>query len=228
MHPLIYLIRHGEIDTTTPRRFLGQSDPPLNTNGIHQAKRLGAALSTVTFGRIYASPLSRAMQTAALVGRRPLAQILPLAPLTEINLGAWEGLSVAEVRARFPGAYEARGHNLAHFRPPEGESFSDVASRALPALLTIVHDCKTPVLIVAHAGVNRALLSCLQSLELNTLLAIPQDYCGVNILENRDGRVNVLAINQTLNPPSPSMEDAMPGRRTSPRPWTPFPPLTNG
>jgi probable phosphoglycerate mutase len=195
MPPLIYLLRHGEIDTPTPRRFLGQSDLPLNDNGILQATRLGKTLSPIAFGHVYASPLLRAIQTATLVSGRPTQEIQPVEAFQEINLGAWEGLSVAEVRERFPGAYEKRGQDLAHFRPPEGESFADVAARALPMLLDIARSCTGPVLIVAHAGVNRALLSCLQRLPLGNLLDIPQDYCGINLLAKEGDNLRVQAVN---------------------------------
>lgn len=196
MPPLIYLLRHGEINIPSPRRFLGQSDLPLNDTGIRHAKQLGKALSTIGFRHIYASPLSRAMQTASLVSGRSIQDIHAVDAFLEINLGAWEGLSVAEVRQRFPGAYEERGQDLAHFRPPEGESFADVAARALPVLHDIARCCTGPVLIVAHAGVNRALLSSLQQLPLGNLLQIPQDYCAVNILTKEAEGLMVQGVNQ--------------------------------
>jgi probable phosphoglycerate mutase len=55
-----------------------------------------------------------------------------------------------------------------------------------------------PILIVAHAGVNRALLSSLRHLPLDDLLQIPQDYCGVNILELQGNALTVQTINQIL------------------------------
>ncbi|MGE4560294.1 MAG: histidine phosphatase family protein [Desulfobulbus sp.] len=198
MQSLIYLLRHGKIDTTSPRRFLGQTDLPLNETGIRQAKRLGQALSAIPFDQVFSSPLNRARQTAALVSGRALTAIEPIEAFREINLGAWEGLSVAEVRERFPGAYEQRGLHLADYRPERGESFADLAARALPALRAITRQFQGPMLIVAHAGVNRALLACLQDLPLEGLLRIPQDYCGVNILAKDGGGLRVQAINQVL------------------------------
>jgi len=198
MQPLIYLLRHGEVDTPSPRRFLGRTDLPLNTNGISQAKQLGLVLADIPFQQVFASPLQRAMQTACLVSGRPLTAIHPIQAFAEINLGSWEGLTAAEVRARFPGAYEARGKNMASFRPDQGESFIDVAARALPALQQIAHECTGPTLIVAHAGVNRALLASLQQTPIDELLSIPQKYCGVNILALCNTLLSVQAINQIL------------------------------
>lgn len=196
MQSLIYLLRHGAVDTSSPRRFLGQTDLPLNDTGIAQATQVGRALQGIGFGRIFSSPLGRAMQTAALVSGFPLDTVTAIDALAEINLGAWEGLTVAEVRKRFPGGYEERGQRLSTYRPLLGESFTDVAARALPALRKIARTSPKPILIVAHAGVNRALLSCLQDWPLDDLLAIPQDYCGVNIIARDGDRLKVEAINR--------------------------------
>lgn len=194
---MIYLLRHGAIDTSSPRRFLGQSDPPLNQRGIDQACRLRAALAPITFVRVVASPLTRAMQTAMLATGCSPSDIEPVPALREINLGAWEGLTVAEVQQRFPGAYEERGRDLARYRPAEGESFADLADRALPALLEIGRSASGPILIVAHAGVNRVLLCHLLQRPLAQLLDIPQEYACINILARIGDTLQVRAINQS-------------------------------
>jgi len=194
MQNLIYLLRHGEIDKPAPRRFLGQSDLPLNDNGIRQAMALGEQLKSVEFSQVFCSPLQRAVQTAALVSGINPDALEQIAALKEINLGAWEGLTVAEVRARFPGAYKQRGLALENFRPKDGESFGDLAARCCPALLALTK-VPGPLLIVAHAGVNRVLLSRLRRQPLQQLLEIPQDYCAVNLLARTCGSVRPMACN---------------------------------
>jgi len=196
MQSVIYLLRHGAVDKSSPRRFLGQTDLPLNQTGISQATQVCRALQEIVFARVFSSPLDRALQTAALVSGSSLDAITAVDALAEIDLGAWEGLTVAEVRERFPGGYEERGQHLGFYRPHQGESFADVAARALPALQEIAATSQEPILIVAHAGVNRALLSCLQDSPLDDLLTIPQEYCGVNIIAREGGILKVQAINQ--------------------------------
>ena len=195
MQSLIYLIRHGDIDTFSPRRFLGQTDLPLNETGIRQARALHDRLQHIKFSHVFTSPLQRAAQTAALVSGRAIESVNRIGAFKEINLGAWEGLTVEEVRSQFPGAYEQRGQNLEHFRPQGGESFGDLATRCYSALLTLARQFPGPLLIVAHAGVNRVLLSRLQNQPIQQLLEIPQDYCGVNILKFNAQRLKVEAIN---------------------------------
>ena len=195
MEPLIYLIRHGEIDQTAPRSFLGWTDPPLNDNGIRQAQALGKILQDIPFTGIFASPLLRAIQTAILVGDILPASVQQVDSFKEINLGAWEGLTVDEVRHRFPGEYEQRGRDMEFFRPEGGESFAELAVRSYPALVSLAKTFMGPLLVVAHAGVNRVLLSRLQQRPLRQLLEIPQDYCGINILSYRSDILQVEAVN---------------------------------
>ncbi len=195
MKSLIYLIRHGEIDTFSPRRFLGQTDLPLNENGIRQAMDLRERLKNISFSHVVSSPLQRAVQTATLVSGRAPEALHIIERLKEINLGAWEGLSVDEVRSRFPGDYEQRGQDLEFFRPEKGESFADLATRCYPTLLALANKCPGPLLVVGHAGVNRVLLSLLQQKPLRKLFDIPQDYCGVNILRCNSKDIIVDSIN---------------------------------
>lgn len=197
MQVLIYLIRHGEIDKPSSRAFLGQSDLPLNENGICQARALREKLKDIQFSVIFSSPLQRAMQTAALAGGILPEAVHRIEEFKEINLGSWEGLTVNEVRERFPGAYEQRGKNFEFFRP-EGkgaESFADLGARCYPALLTLAKTYPSPLLVVAHAGVNRVLLTLLQQQPLQKVLEIPQDYCGINILSGNERKLKVEAVN---------------------------------
>lgn len=198
---LIYLLRHGAVAQTSPRRFLGRTDVPLSEEGVRQMAALAPRLERIGFGqagragRIVASPLERARHSALLASGRPEEDIQLVAAFQEINLGSWEGLSVAEVQERYPGAYEARGEDLAHFRPHGGESFSDVADRVWPALLRLAADSSRggggPLLIVAHAGVNRVLLARAAGLPLQEVLAIPQPYGALSCLHFTAGKIEL-------------------------------------
>ncbi len=203
MHSLIYLIRHGEIDRPVPRCFIGRTDLPLNAKGVCQAVMLGEQLQHIPFTHVFASSLQRAVHTAALVSGRAAESVQLVRELQEINLGSWEGLTVEEIRSRFPGEYEQRGLDLQFFRPRAGESFNDLSARCYPAFVALVKEYPGPLLIVAHAGVNRVLLSCLRNKPLQCLLEIPQDYCGINILGYSNGRITVEAVNLSGLPSSP-------------------------
>ena len=183
----IYLIRHGEITQSSPRRFVGQSDLLLTDRGREQMRQVAKYLAGRGVARLLCSPLSRCVESAGIVG-----SALGLGPevvlaLREIGLGVWEGLTVEEVRERFPGDYEARGRDFAGFRPAGGESFADVQRRAWAAFEG-VSEFNSPQAIVAHGGVNRALLCRILGMPLENLFRLGQDYACVNVVRTgQDG-----------------------------------------
>jgi probable phosphoglycerate mutase len=190
----IYLIRHGEITQSSPRRFVGQSDLPLTDRGREQMRQVAGYLVDRGVRRVLCSPLSRCVESAGILGSA-LGLEPEVAPnLREIGLGAWEGLTVEEVRQRFPGDYEVRGRDLAGFRPAGGESFADLQRRAWAAFEAVA-DSNTTQAIVAHGGVNRVLLCRVLGMPLENLFRLGQDYACVNILHVNGGGCLVGAVN---------------------------------
>ncbi|MGE4505327.1 MAG: histidine phosphatase family protein [Desulfovibrionaceae bacterium] len=198
---LLHLLRHAQVVQVSPRRFIGQRDVPLDETGRTQADEAGRALANTPFSAAYCSPLSRCAATARAVlaaqQARPAPVPVELPGLREIALGSWEGLTVDEVRARFPGEYERRGDALPTYRTPGGESFEDVQARAVRALDVMARaEHHGHVLAVAHAGLIRCVLSALQGLDLDRLFEIPQDYCRENLLVWDGSSWSVASINQ--------------------------------
>lgn len=196
----VCLIRHARPETDGVRRFLGQVDPPLSAAGCAQAERLRARFEGTPFAAIYASDLARCAETAAIVAAGQGRAVLARCDLREIDLGAWEGRAMADIARDFPDAYRARGRDLAGFVPPGGESFAQMADRALLAWRAILREtegAEGAVLIVAHAGWNRALLCGLLGMPLQNLFMLAQDYGCVNRLSvAEDGFVRLCALNE--------------------------------
>ena len=198
-HPFpqrLYLMRHGDCRSDQTKRFIGQKDVPLNQEGLATARAWQAILSTKGLGRVYCSDLTRSLDTGRIITKgSPLPpEVLP--ELREIDLGEWEGLSVAQVRERFPREYEERGRDLGHFHPPGGESFSDLRDRVVPAFEQIVARMEGPVLIVGHAGVNRVILCHVLGMPLVLLFRIEQPYGALSVLICEDGsEIRVEALN---------------------------------
>lgn len=190
----IYLIRHGEITQSAPRRFVGQTDLPLTDRGRAQMAAVAAFLEGRGVRRLFCSPLSRCMESARIMGAAFGLEPEPVPDLREISLGSWEGLTVEEVRERFPGRYEARGRNMAGFRPPGGESFADLQRRAWPAFET-ASASPVPLAIVAHGGVNRVLLCHILGMPLENLFRLDQDYACINVLHADVEGCRVAAMN---------------------------------
>lgn len=178
----LWLMRHGQLAPNPQRRFIGQQDISLAAEGRAQMRRWQKEIQNLSLTALVTSDLTRCVESAALVLQGSNIPCIQEPALREISLGAWEGLTSAEVEARFPGAYAARGKALAHFRPQGGESFTDLAARVLPAVDRWHKELQGPVLFMAHAGVNRVILARHMALPLAALLSIPQPYASLTVL----------------------------------------------
>ncbi|MDA8406806.1 MAG: histidine phosphatase family protein [Deltaproteobacteria bacterium] len=191
----IYLLRHGEIDTTYRGRFVGQVDLSLSESGKLQARLWERELSETELNIIYCSDLERSKVTASIIAgaRKQNVEIIP--ELREINLGDWEGMEIEQVKRVFAEQWRMRGMEIGNYRPPNGESFSDLASRVLPVFQSMVDNLKGNILIVGHSGVNRVILCHALGMPLTNLFNICQDYGCMNILEFSVGCLRLKAMN---------------------------------
>ena len=192
---IIYLIRHGEIAATSPRRFIGQTNLPLTVKGREQVALLGTYLSTCGIENIVCSPLLRCQESGLIIGGASTLSVETKDNLSEINLGGWEGLSVDEVKKRYPGAYEERGEDLAGYRPTGGESFHDLLDRVVPAFMQIVEASPSTTAVVAHAGVNRVLLCHILGIPLTRMFTFEQSYAHFNVISADKTHLKVVALN---------------------------------
>ena len=195
----VYLLRHGRIATTgDQRRYIGQADLPLEPEGVRQAERLRALLGNLDFFVVYCSDLVRSRDTAKIIAGAPV-KIKVHPGLREISLGDWEGRTFDEVARCFPDQFEARGRDIAYYRPPGGESFADCSKRAMTAFHQIMtEERERPVIIVGHAGVNRVILSHVLGMPLANLFRINQDFGCINIIQYMGANSRVKAVNLTL------------------------------
>jgi broad specificity phosphatase PhoE len=136
----LLLVRHGETDWNADGRLQGQTDRPLSDYGRRQAQKLAGELADERFEAIYASDLSRARETAEIVGKH-LGLLVALDPdLREKDWGNWEGLTALE-RDRVDFV---------------GESTEAHSERMLRALRRISEQHPaTRVLVVTHGGSMR-------------------------------------------------------------------------
>lgn len=95
----LLLVRHGETDWNAERRWQGHADVPLNDRGREQAYALAETLAGETIDAIYTSDLSRARETADILGARLGVTVVVDPDLREIDVGPLEGLTADESRA---------------------------------------------------------------------------------------------------------------------------------
>jgi probable phosphoglycerate mutase len=174
---IIDLIRHGE--PVGGRRYRGQcSDDPLSERGWEQMWSVVG--DRAPWHQIVSSPLARCRAFAAALATR---RGLPLAVeprFREVGLGTWEGLTPDQVKAREPWNFEAFYQDPARNRPPGAESLEELARRVGKAFEeTVAGHPGRHLLVVAHAGVIRALIGHLLHAEAARWYRIRVDYAGV-------------------------------------------------
>jgi len=155
----ITLVRHGESVSNAAGIWQGQRDAELSPRGREQARKVGARLAEMDRpDLIVSSDLRRARATAEAAAGALGMEFSIDSVWREIDLGAWEGLTRAEVHARYPDevAALARGEDVP---VGGGERWSDVARRVRAAYdaLRSAHAGRR-VLLVAHGGVIITLL----------------------------------------------------------------------
>lgn len=153
----LFLIRHGRTAWNEQGRMQGRADLPLSPAG--RTEVLGWRLPEAwADARWLTSPLCRATETAALLTDRPVG-IEPR--LIEMDWGAFEGRTLAELRAEAPDAMAANEARGLDFRPSGGESPREVRTRLESLFADLGADPADAAIAVCvtHKGVVRAALS---------------------------------------------------------------------
>lgn len=159
---MILLARHGETDDNVPPlRFQGQRDTPLNARGRAQARELGERVAALDppIASLWCSDLSRARETAEVVGARIGLEPRPDARLREGWRGEWEGFLFEEIERRDPERYAAWRNPDAEvgFQFPGGETLAQQQARVLDCLRDVAN-AEQPALVVCHGGSIRTVL----------------------------------------------------------------------
>jgi len=157
----VHLVRHGTT-ILAEDRFAGQTDVPLSDVGRAQARALGRRLAAEPIDAFYASPLSRALETARLIAQPHGQDVVARAELREISHGHWEEKTRREVESLYPAEYARWESDPFSFAPEGGETGLAATARALPALLEIVASHPDGnVLVVSHKATIRLLVCAL-------------------------------------------------------------------
>jgi broad specificity phosphatase PhoE len=150
----VWFTRHGQSVFNAQGRIGGDTD--LSAAGAGYAARLaehvGERFGDASDLDVWTSTLRRTALTAAPLGLDTGAW----RALDEINAGICDGLTYAEIQERFPDDFEARRRDKLEYRYPRGESYHDVIQR-LDRVIIELERYRTPVLVIAHRAVLRAL-----------------------------------------------------------------------
>lgn len=180
----LVLVRHGEPEQEAKGKCYGSLDVGLSEAGRAHIQAKMGSLRNLKADALYASPLKRAMESAAVVGAHLRLQTTVGSELREINFGAFEGLTYAEVEKRYPEEYRMWMQRPTEIKFPQGESFTEVKTRVLKFKdnLLKTHAGKT-VVVVAHGGANRIILAEALGIPDPLIFRIDQSYAAVNVID---------------------------------------------
>jgi broad specificity phosphatase PhoE len=155
------LVRHGETEGQSSIRYYGRTDVPLSSLGRAQMERVRAALAARPFSAVYTSTLSRASEAAGIIGDGTVIRPIPIPGFDEIDFGEWEGLTIDEIRERYPRLYtEWQAHRGGDFTYPGGESTRGFRERVAQALHEVMTQAPPgELLFVLHKGVIRCIMA---------------------------------------------------------------------
>ena len=149
---VVTYLRHGE-PSGPPNIFRGRVDVPLTETGWQQMWRATEQVPPAT--TLLSSPRSRCVAFADAWGERHGIRAHALDDLAEMDFGDWDGLTHADIRARFGPDVDAFRADPFAVAPPNGESLHTFIARVARTVDTVRQQAG-PILVVTHAGVMRA------------------------------------------------------------------------
>jgi len=186
----IWLARHGATEWSRSGQHTGVTDLPLLPGGEEEARAIGDALRGHAFGRVLCSPMSRARETARLAGfDQPEVTDL----LREVDYGAYEGLTTAQIQADRPG------WELFDDGSPAGQTPEQIAARA-DRLLTEIGEPDRDVLLFGHGHILRALATRYLGLDIRVAGLLRLDAGSLSILGHEHDHHALKLWNRTFGP----------------------------
>ena len=150
----LIVVRHGQSVSNLEKRFTGQFETPLTELGHEQAEATARYLDGFRIDRIYASDLSRAMDTARHTAVRQGLEVIPEKGFREIDAGLWETKEYGFLWNTYRESYDKWLHDIGRAHPDGGESVLELSARVLAALDRVVSENrgKTVVVLLPDTG----------------------------------------------------------------------------
>ncbi len=166
----IFLMRHGQTQWNTAKRFQGSMDIKLDDTGLQQAAKLKQRLSKVDFQAVYTSDLQRCSLTAQMIAKDRVLQVYEMEELREVSFGHWEGQNYDLLKRDLTSGVKAWFDNPSKQIIPGGETVEQVESRLHQVKNHIMANyMNQQVAIVTHGALLRYLLS--------SWLHLPYNFC---------------------------------------------------
>jgi broad specificity phosphatase PhoE len=196
----ILLVRHGESEYNSSRRFAGHVDIDLTEMGCRQVERLHERLAEEKIDVIYCSDLLRARRTAEIATRGRDIPMTICPELREISYGEVEGLAFTEIKSRFPDLAKQLSTSELELAFPGGETFTQLVDRVVTFKERLAgHGQSETVLVVAHGGPLRALLCSMLSLSQSCWWQLSVDNASLSIIQTYTRGAVLTLLNETCH-----------------------------
>lgn len=194
----LYLVRHGRTAFNHENRVQGQNPIPLDSEGFAQARHLRDRLADVAFAEAYCSDLLRTRQVCETILSDGRVTHSESSDLRELDYGEWEGLSINEVKDRYPGEFSGMLAGENDCAPPGGESVTQLLERTGRFVEQVKsRGTEGNVLVVCHGGSLRGLIVQLLGLPETTFWSFQVDLASISIVNIYPGRTVLTSLNDT-------------------------------
>ena len=193
----LILVRHGETDSNKKGTYCGWTDTVLNDRGLKQAQLAARKLKGIKPDAVYSSPLKRAYDTACIINREALLEIICSDSLKEQNFGEWEDLSYAEIYKSHPAECGDWANDWANYCMNGGESTLQLYRRVTGFIDCLLESNKSGIiLLVTHLGCIRFILSYLLGMSSDGFWRFRVDNGSISrIIINDEGFAYLTALN---------------------------------
>lgn len=196
----LYLLRHGETEWNIKRITQGSTDIKLTSRGLNQAQSAANRLVNEEIDYIYASNLSRAYETARIIGETLGINVETDKGIREMNFGGWQGLSVEDLKSRYPKEHIVWRSEPHKWSLEGAETLLQVQERTLETVNSLrkKHPNKN-VLLVSHGAAIKALLLGILDIDLSNYHKLASSNTGLSIVDYKRDYPVVSLLNDTCH-----------------------------
>ncbi len=186
----LHLIRHTSLNIPSGVCY-GQSDVDVSLDFDVERDTLAKKLAHIQFDAVYTSPLQRCTKLAHALN---LGKTQADERLKELHFGDWE-MQAWESIPR--DVFDVWANDYANLSPPNGESLSQLHSRAKKFVEEVsIHSHGKNIAVVTHGGVIRALIADVLNMPLKGLFRIVIDHASVTQISFNDAVPRIHYVNR--------------------------------
>lgn len=192
----IFLVRHGLTAQTGKTLYGRMPGISLDERGRAQAEDLVERFDGIRLAAIYSSPLERCLETVVPLALRRGLEVIPSAPLIEMDAGDWTNRSLAQLRRI--KRWNAVIGSPSQFRFPGGESFAEAQARAIGEVTRIAGQHRRgTVVVMTHGDIVRMLVAHYAGAHLDLFQRTIVDTAGISVVTLDTSTARVLLVNDT-------------------------------